>query len=223
MPPPPHLTQPVAVPGFHRLGHRRIFRRQFRVAWHGIETPHLFAGLGIVSRHVTAHAEFSAAVADQHLAFDDARGARDRIALGTIDDRVDAPDRLTTGRIEGNQASVKTAHVDLALPDRHAPVYRPAAALAEVFGRHLRVVFPEQLAGSGIDRIDNAEGPGGVHHPIDHQRRGFGAAVDIQFRRPGHAQLADVARIDAVPTGCSAARRRCGRGSSSCPAPGQRR
>jgi len=81
---------------------------------------------------------------------------------------------------------------DAAIDDIAAGVRRLSGA------RHLGVETPFQRAGPGIERVDDAVGTGRVHRAVDHQRRGLGAAVDIDLVGPGQTQLADIAGVDAV-------------------------
>src|SRR5690606_17287485 len=99
---------PLAAP---RLGGHledRVLEPVFWVARHGVEAPRELAAVRIVCRDVTAHAELRAAVADQHLAFDDARRAGDRIGLRAVD-RVDVPQLVAGGRVEGDEPAVERA------------------------------------------------------------------------------------------------------------------
>src|SRR6185436_19012055 len=64
---------PLPFPGLRRRLERLRLERLRRIAGHDVEAPDELAGLGIVRRHEAAHAELGAAVADDHLAVDDAR------------------------------------------------------------------------------------------------------------------------------------------------------
>src|SRR3989475_4460149 len=72
----------------------------------------LRAGLGVIGRDIAAHAVLGAAVADQHLALDDARRARDGVRVGAVDDGVLLPDLLARGRVQRHQAAIEGSHID---------------------------------------------------------------------------------------------------------------
>ena len=171
---------------------------EFGVTGYGVEAPCFLPSLGIIGRDIPTHTELGATVADQHLALDDAWRAGDRVALAAIKDGIDTPHRLAGGGVQGDQPTVEAADVDLAIPHRHAPIDRAAAALTEVLRRHLRVVFPQHGASGGIQGVDHAEGAGGVHHAVDHDRRGLDTEIQFQLGGPGQAELADVAGVDLI-------------------------
>jgi hypothetical protein len=153
------------------------------VAGHRVEAPGLLAGLGVVGGDVAAHAELGAAIADQHLALDDARRPGDGVALLAVEDGVHAPGDLAGLGIERDQTAIEAADVDLALPHRDAAVDGVAAALTEVLAGNLGVEGPQSLAGARIERVDDAPGAGGVHHAVDDDGRGLVAGVDPRQRR----------------------------------------
>ncbi|MNQ89193.1 hypothetical protein D3C85_1044920 [compost metagenome] len=110
--------------------------------------------------------------------------------------RIDRPDLLAGFGVDGFQAAVKHADVDLAVPHRDAAVDRVTAGLAGPRAVRLRVVLPDLFAIACIQRIDHRKRPGGVHHAVDNDGRGLHAAVEVELVAPGQAQLADVAVVD---------------------------
>ncbi len=54
------------------------------------------------------------------------------------------------------------------------------------------------LAGRGVERIDPAEVARGVHHPVDHHRRGFLHPRGAEIVFPCEAQLADIVLGDVA-------------------------
>ena len=87
-------------------------KRLRRIAGHDVEPPRLLAGVGVVGGDVAAHAvEFAAAVADDHLALDDARRAGDGVVAADrrgLHDPVHVPGR----GVEGDEAAVEQPDVD---------------------------------------------------------------------------------------------------------------
>ena len=75
-----HLP-PFAGPGFRGGLERLRLERLRRIAGHRVEAPGELAGVCVVRGHIAAHAELGAAVADDDLAVDDSRRARDRVRL----------------------------------------------------------------------------------------------------------------------------------------------
>ncbi len=188
---------PLAAPSLCGHLENRALEALRRIAGHGIEAPRELAGCRIVGRHVAAHAELGAAVADQHLAFDDTRRAGDRIGLAAVDG-VDVPHGRAGRRIERNQPAVDRADIDLALPHRDPAVDDIAARIDRPAARHFGVVAPQRRARDGVERLDLAPRGRDVEDAVDHQRRGFLAALGVEVRIPCEAELADVLRRDLI-------------------------
>ena len=186
------LDERAAMPGLLGDLHSLAFGRLVRVAGDGEEAPGLFAGFGIVGGDVAAHAELGAAVADHDLAIHDPWRARDGVAAFLVVAGVDRPDAFTCLGVDGFEAAVEHADVDLTLPHGDATVDRIAAGFTCAGTVGLGVIFPDLLAGARIERIDDGEGAGGVHHAVHHDRRGFHAPIDVQLVTPGQAELVDV-------------------------------
>ncbi|MNH17479.1 hypothetical protein D3C79_771510 [compost metagenome] len=175
------------MPGLAGDFHGLVFRRQLGVTWHGEEAPGLLAGFGVIGRYIAAHAILRPTIADDDLAVDHPRRAGDGVAAFMVAAGVHRPDPLAGLGIDRLQAPVQYADVDLALPHRHASVYRIAAGLTGTVAIRLRVVFPEQLAVAGIQRVHHRKRPRGVHHPIYHNGRGLHPTVQVEFVAPGQA------------------------------------
>ena len=201
---------PLAVPGLRGLLENRRFERLRRIAGHGVEAPQHLAGLRVVGGDVAAHAELGAAVADDHLALDDARRAGDRVCLRLIDGH-HRPHFLAGLGVERDQPAVERADETACLRRSDAAVDDVAARLHAGFARHLRIVLPQQLAGRGVDRLHLAPRAGGIHHAVDDQRRRLLAAMRVEVDEPREAELLDVARVDLRRAARSAARSRCAR------------
>ncbi len=186
---------PLALPGGRgRLEDGRLERLR-GVARHRVEAPRELAGRAVVGGDVAAHAVLRAAVADQHLVLDDARGAGDRVRLRRVD-RDDRPGFLAGLGVEGDEASVEGSDVDAALPGRDAAVDHVAAGAGSDGAGHLRVVLPEELAGAGVDRLHLAPGARGVEDPVDGERRRLLPAVRVEVERPGEGQALHVGGRD---------------------------
>ena len=184
------------VPRLGGAAHGFVFKRLAGVARHAVPAPDLLAGFGVVGGDVAAHAVLGAAVADDHLALEHARRAGAGVGALLAFDGVLFPDHLAGDCVQRDQPSVERAHVDLALPQRHAAVDHVAAALRSHRAVHLRVVRPQLLAGARVNGVHHAPGRGDVHHAVDHDGRGLHAARGFQVVRPGQAQLVHVAGVD---------------------------
>src|SRR6185312_9216292 len=191
----------AAAPGARRLAGQHVVgggavRLPVRVGGR-VEAPVQLAGGRVVGRQIAAHAVLGAALADQHLAVGDARRAGDRVRLGRIG-HLHGPDRLAGRRVQRDQLTGDGADVDLAVPDRDAAVDHVAARLEAVLAGHLGVERPLRLAGRRVVRIDLRPGGGGVERAVHYQRRRLLAALGVELRVPGEAELADVAGVDLV-------------------------
>ncbi len=122
-------------------------------------------------------------------------GHRDRVGLRLVD-RDDRPDFLAAIGVERDQPPVDRADEHLALPHRDPAVDRVAAGMRAFGADVLRVVFPQQLAGIGLDRDHLRPGGREIHHPVDHDRGRFLPAVGVERDREGEAELADIAVVD---------------------------
>jgi hypothetical protein len=101
-------------------------------------------------------------------------------------------------RVERDEAAIERAEDHLVLPHRDAAIDDVAAAVAGDLARHLRVVFPQELAAARLERVDDRVGAGRVHAAVDDDRRRLGAAVDVDLVVPGEAELVDVLVVDLV-------------------------
>ncbi len=175
---------------------RRAVGLAFRIRRHE-EAPRELARGRVVGGDEAAHAELGAAVADEHLAFDDARRAGDRVRpLGVR--RLRRPQFLAGGRIEGDEAAVERADEHLALVDRDAAVHDVAARVLAFLAVDLRVVVPLDRARARIERVDVRPARARVEHAVHHQRRRFHAAVGLELRVPREPEGADVRPVDLL-------------------------
>jgi hypothetical protein len=185
------IFPPLAGPGgkrdLHRLVRRLMIGPVGGISGDGVEAPDLLAGRGIVGGDVAAHAKLGARIADDDLVPEYARCAGDRVRLGLID-RDDRPDRLAGGRIQRDQPAVDRADIHLALPHRDAAIDHVAAGMDRLAADHLRIIFPQHPPRSGIERHHLRPGGGGVHDPVDHERRRFLPAGRIEIDHPGGLQ-----------------------------------
>ena len=96
-------------------------------------------------------------------------------------------------RVEGNEAAVHRADVDLAARHRHAAIGGPAAELG---GARLVLVAPELAAARGIERRHAAERQRHVDDAIDHDRRRLEGRGDAAVPGPLRHQPAHRSGID---------------------------
>ena len=186
---------PLAAPRGGGHLHRGVLEAVGRIAGHGIEAPCELAGVGVVGRDVAAHAELGAAVADQHLAFDDARRAGDRVRLRAVDG-VDVPELLSRGRIERDQPAVERADEDLAFPQRDAAIDDVAASVDGPFAGHFGIVGPQRLARRRVEGVDFAPRGRDVENAVRDQRRRLLAATRVEVGEPREPELADGFPVD---------------------------
>ena len=189
------LPVQVALPGGGRLAHLLVFIRLGRVARHGIKAPQQLAAARVIGRHIAAHTDLGAAVANDDLAVGHARRTGAGIGLGLIDgDHL--PHGLAGLGVERDQAAVIGTDIDLAVISSHAAVDHIAATLDAHGTGHLRIEMPQGFAAAGIEGIDLAPSGGHIEHAIDHQRRGFLTAVGVEVGVPGQPQLRDIGGVD---------------------------
>ena len=159
------------------------------------EAPDLLAVIRAVGGDVAAHAKLGAAIADDHIALDDTRRAGDRIGLGLVD-RDLLPLLRARLRVERDETAINRADEYFALPDRNAAVHDIAAGGNTARLVDFRIELPEALASLGVVSVDHRPGGGDVHHAVDHDRRRFHAAIGVELRRPGEAEVFHVRRRD---------------------------
>src|SRR6185369_5804282 len=140
---------------------------------------------------VAAHAQFGATIADEHLAFDHTRRAGDGVGLGLVDgDHI--PELLARGRVECDEPAVDGADEYLALPHGHPAIHHVAAGVHAELTWHFGIEVPQWLAGFRLVGFDLAPRRGNIDDAIDHDGRGFLAAIGIHVREPGEAEFADI-------------------------------
>src|SRR6185437_368164 len=159
----------------------------------GVEGPFEVAGLGVERLDEAADAVFAAVGADEDHAFDGRRRHGLGIALLGIGDLL-LPFHRAGFAVERDELGVERRHIDLVVIDGDAAVVGAAA-----IGRdrtHLVLVFPDFLAGLGVERVDVVEGGRDIHHAIGDDRRSLHRIHDVGLENPGDVQAPDVARID---------------------------
>ena len=136
---------PVAVPSRLHFGNDLVRRRAigFRsFGWrHSVETPRQLAGRGVIRTDIAAHTIFTAAVADKHAAFDDARRASDRIGFALID-RHSRPRKCAGFGVDSDQPPIERADIDFAFVDCRPAVDHIATSFEPGFAGHFGVIGP---------------------------------------------------------------------------------
>ena len=115
-----------------------------------------------------------------------------------VDQRILLPDLRAGRSIERNQAAIIGADEDLALVERNAAIHDVAAAAITLRPVDAGVVGPELLAGSRVDRMDDAPRRGHIHDALDHHRRRLDTAVRSETVAPLQAERLDVVGIDLI-------------------------
>ena len=156
-----------------------------------VELPYLFARFSIVSgdKAILALILLAGPVRD-HLAVSNQQTAGGLAAI--ID--LGFPAHLSGFGVERHQVTVGRSEIDHVLVDTKALVTRCRRRNAL---RIVALIFPNQIAVRGIDRLDAGAGHVKVHDAAINDRCRFLRAVR-QPARPGHPQLADVVFIDLV-------------------------
>lgn len=83
------------------------------------------------------------------------------------------------------------------VPRGNSAISHVAAGIDAEFTVHLRVISPEQPAGSRVIGFDQAPRRRHIHHPIDDQGRRFLSSVGVEIRKPSKAQLLCILVVDA--------------------------
>ena len=186
----------IAAPG--GLSCLQIFGRVIAiVARHSVKTPELVTVLRIIGRNIAAYAEFGAAIADQHLAIDHARGAGYGVAFGLIDGDL-FPDDFAGIAIECDKPPVQRAEKKRVPPGGEPAIDHIAASLHAGFAGYLGIVAPQCLPGRGIEGEDLAPCAGDVEFAVHHQRGRFLPAGRIHVGKPGKAEPGDVFAVYLV-------------------------
>ena len=175
---------PLAGPRFRSHAHGIVLETVGRITGHDPETPRLLASLGIVGGDVAPiRAGLGAAVADEHLAFENLGSAGDVEWLGGVEG-AHAPHLLAGLPFHGDQPPVPCGQVNLVLPEADAAVVFPAhAQVGTGLLGHARVVHPHLLVRAEIDRVDPIHALDEVDHAVRHQWR------RDQSTRPGHVAV----------------------------------
>src|SRR5690606_1452195 len=101
-----------------------------------------------------AHPELRPAGAHDDLALHHTRGAGDGVAVGrqiVFIERPGRPDLLARPGVQRDKAAVDRADIDLAVPGGAPAIDHAAAGVALPLAGHARVIFPELLAGAGVE------------------------------------------------------------------------
>ena len=196
--PPAALPQIARPGGVHLAGHGRVLAAQpTHVALDGGAIPDLVAGLGIVGLDGADDAEFAAGIADDHLALDDQRGRRVRVAVGVVLHFL-APHGLAGVLVQGDELGVQGGEVDLVLVDRGTTI-DDVAARQDAVGQP-RVVLPLLLASPGVDRVQAGVRRGNVERTVGDDRLAFLAALLLaaEGQGPGGNEPLDGGLADLV-------------------------
>jgi hypothetical protein len=211
--PSPHRAR-RDLPGFGRpRGHAEVLAAILRVErleagadQHvlvgpgGVGAPDRLAGSGVERREPAAHAEFPAAVADEHLALHDEGRHGDRFAQPDLAVLL-APELLAGGGVEGDGLVVERIEEEPAICEGGAAIHHVAARHALGAGIALRVELPLHVRARlrEVERIDPIRERGhDVHRVADHDRRGLVSLVDAGREAEGELQPGGVARLDLV-------------------------
>ena len=130
--------------------------------------PQFLARLGVIGGDETAHTEFAARGAQDHLAIDDQRRQRHVIAVRVVLDR-GGPDLLAGLGIQRDKRRIHRGEIDFVAPQPDAPA--GGMQLQHVVGDRA-LVAPQQLTGLGVQRHHLVAGSRHEHHAVvDHWRR----------------------------------------------------
>ena len=186
---------PLAGPGLGGAFQGGGFEAFRGIAGDGVSPPGQLAGRGVVGRHIAARAEIGAGVADDDLAFHDARSTGDRIAERRLDGR-GRPGLLARGTVDGDEPSVEGPDEDAIVPQRDPAVHEPAADLARMRTRNFGIEGPEALARRGVEGVEDAPGRTHVHHAVRHEGRRLDPVLALEIEAPGEAEILHVRFVD---------------------------
>ena len=185
------------MPGPFGRFHGRVALVVFGRAGRHIEAPYLFAGRLVVGGDIAASADVGASLADDDLAVEGPRCAGDGL-IAPLGQGLDRPQEFSRLGVEREQPAVQRGGEDLAIVVGGAPIDRKHREV-QAMRRDLpgfRIVFPQQLAGGAIHRIDGRVAACEVEHAVDRDgsclKRGFVGKVE----RPGKAQPRHVSDIN---------------------------
>src|SRR5262249_15216944 len=143
---------------------------------HGVKTPQLLSGLGIVRTEETFFFLISLAVAEtfDHFPVDDKRPAR--VAVALTDFRT--PNNVALSSIERNH-TIAACKVELVLINRNA-------SHCDV---RTQTIFPDDLSRRSVDGLHNAAGVGEINDPAVNDRRGLIRSTLVHGRHEDQLQI----------------------------------
>ena len=157
------------------------------------------SGSWAVMTHASGPARGHAAPARDDLAVGDDGPRALGGGMGPVVEHLRLPHHPAGLGVEGEDVVVGAGVEDGGAVDGDVPVVLPEGVedvVADVVG-HLAAVLPDEVAGDGVDGLDDV---GGVRHVEDAavgERRALLAPLG-EGARPHHAQLADVVAVDLV-------------------------
>src|SRR4029079_774382 len=187
----PELSMPRLGRGFER----RCFESLRRIAGDAERSPRQLPRLGVEGGHISAHAEFSAGIADDNATSRDARRAGDRVGLRLVD-CFHVPYGAAAVRVDGDETPVERREIELAAVEGEAAVHRVAADRASARTIDVWIVRPELAPGGLVVRVRHAPRARGVNHAIDDDRRRLDAASRRQLVAPNETEAGDGRIVD---------------------------
>ena len=187
----------LAVPGLR--GHFEFFCfKRFRgIAWDSPETPDFLARFRVVGGQRAANGIVRAVVAHEDFSFGDAGRAGDAGLCGLANGGF--PDLVRGGGIDGAQAAIAGADVNLSVPDCHAAVgARGIGAVQSLIQPDLGIVFPEQFSRDGVDGINFRKWSADVNDAVDDDWFGNHAHCAVVIEIPSQTQVRDIGSVDLL-------------------------
>ena len=155
-------------------------------AGRGVDAPDFFASRRVGREDVAAVALAGAgAPADHHAFDDDAAGGVAAAAVG-----FGVPALFTGAGVESDDCVGRGVNDEVLIDGEGF-----GAGLAGLVGRNFAFIFPEEVAGGGVEGLDDGAGGDGVHDAIVDERDGFGV-TGAQASGPDHAEFSDVLFVD---------------------------
>ena len=164
----------------------------------GMNAPFLRAGLHVVPGDEAAARRGVAAAghALDERVIDDERAARVAPALGPIGDGM-IPHHLPGLGIERDDVGVRGRDVQIVSIDRHVALGQLIGILREQLGRKVALVFPDQVAGGAVERLDLVAVVIEEQHAIVDDRRRLGG-TRVHRPRPRRLEVLDVVLVDLI-------------------------
>ena len=163
------------------------------------ETPYPLAGARIVGADIALRTIAPATRhARQNLAVDHDHAAGRAANAGLVVDDIVLPDFFAGARVQAIDHAVRRVDEEIVAPETEAAGFFGRRAGAGRAWRRTDAVFPDQVAGLGVQRLDGVVGIAQEHDPVMDQGRRFVGAALVHRPHPLQLQVANIAVVDLL-------------------------